>query len=175
MEISYQLTADDYRQGFKAFRRRTTFARLSNIFGYVCFFVVLAAALLLSILGPDHTTANLFPLWVLAAFWAWYLWYCPYHVAKKLLKGSPAAAVPHTLEISDSGVHSRSPISESRFSWDLIVGWAEAERVFALFPSPISFIPIAKRAMSEQQQNELRSLLASKFPKESRDARMARI
>jgi YcxB-like protein len=31
--------------------------------------------------------------------------------------------------------------------------------VFALFPSPLTFFPIPKRAMTDQQQDELRSLL----------------
>ena len=165
MEISYQLTTDDYRQGFKAFRTRTTFARWSNRLGYICFFLVLGAALLLSIFGPDQHFANLFPLWLLAAFWGWYLWYCPYHVAHKMIKGSPIASVPHTMEISEAGLHSRTTISDSRYTWDLIVGWAEADRVFALFPSPISYFPIPKRAMTDQQQCELRALLQNKVPR----------
>ena len=165
MEISYQLTTDDYRQGFKAFRGRTTFSRWSFRFGYLCFFVVVAAALLLTIFGPDKSSASMFPLWILAAFWGWYLWYCPYQVAKKIMKGNPITSVPHTIEISETGFHSRTSISDSRYSWDLIVGWAEADRVFALFPSSISFFPIPKRALTGEQQAELRSLLASKVPR----------
>jgi len=165
VEISYQLTTDDYRQGFKAFRARTTFARWSTLFGYVCFFLVLAAALLLAVFGPDKSFANLFPLWILAAFWGWYLWYCPYHVASKMIKGSPSASLPHTVEISEAGLHFRTSISDSRFTWELIVRWAEAERVFALFPSPISYFPIPKRAMTDQQQSEFRALLESKVPR----------
>lgn len=165
MEISYQLTTDDYRQGFKAFRGRSTLSRWSFRFGYFCFFVVVAAALLLTIFAREGGSPGVFPLWLLAAFWGWYLWYCPYHVAKKMMKDSPIAAVPHTIEISEAGLHSRTSISDSRYAWDLIVGWAEADRVFALFPSSISFFPIPKRAMTDQQQSEFRSLLASKVPR----------
>ena len=46
--------------------------------------------------------------------------------------------------------------------WSLITGWAVADRVFALFPSPISFLPIPKRAMTQDQQGELRTLLTAK-------------
>jgi len=163
VEISYQLTTDDYRQGFKAFRRRTPFSRWTYRLSYVCFFLILVVALLLSF--SRDKTSNLFPLWAMVAFWAWFLWYCPYRVANKMIKGSPNAALPHTVDISESGLYSRSAAAETRFTWQLIIGWAEVERVFALFPSPISFFPLPKRAMTEDEQNELRTLFQSKIPR----------
>lgn len=162
LEISYQLTIDDYRQGFKAMRRRTTFSRWSSRFTYSCFFLVLAAAIFLSLLGPDKSFSNLFPLWALVAFLTCVIWYSPYRIARKMIKGSPSASLPHTMEISESGIYSRSAIGESRFTWDLIVGWVEVDRVFALFPSPVSFFPIPKRAMSADQQTDLRGLLQAR-------------
>lgn len=79
-----------------------------------------------------------------------------------MIKGSPGASLPHTVDISESGLYSRSSAAEARFTWELIVGWAEVERVFALFPSPLSFFPIPKRAMTDHEQNEFRVLLRSK-------------
>jgi hypothetical protein len=86
-------------------------------------------------------------------------------VANKMIKGSPGASMPRTLDISEGGVYTHTAAAESRLTWELIVGWSEVESVFTLFPSPISFIPVPKRAMTPDQQNELRTLLLRKFPK----------
>lgn len=163
MEISYQLTTDDYRQGFKAFRTKTTIWRWAYHFIYAGFFIALAAALLLLLFGSKRSLPFVFPLLGGAAFWAWWLWYFPYHVANKMIYGSPTASLPHTVAISESGLHTRTSATEGRLAWDAFIGWEEAERVFALFPSPISFFPIPKRAMTGEQQNEFRTLLRSKI------------
>jgi YcxB-like protein len=165
MEIFYQLTRDDYSQGFKAFRRRTTYSRWVNRISYVSFFLVVAVALLLSFFGRDKSFSNLSPLWIIVAVWAYVSWYCRYRVANKMVKGSPSATLPHTVNISESGLHSRTSAAETRITWEVIVGWAEVERVFALFPSPLSFFPIPKRAMTDEQQSEFRTLLQSKVPR----------
>jgi hypothetical protein len=42
------------------------------------------------------------------------------------------------------------------------MGWEEVEGVFSLFPSPISYYPVPKRAMTDDQRNEFRTLLQAK-------------
>jgi hypothetical protein len=162
MEISYQLTEDDYRQGYKAFRRRTKYSLWISRIGFVVFFLIFATALLLSTFGPDRSFSNLAPLWGIVVFWVCCIWYAPRRIAKKMISGSPSATLPHTVDMSDTGLSFRTSASDSRMTWDIFTGWAEAERVFALFPSPVSFLPIPKRAMTEVQQNELRTLLQNK-------------
>ena len=162
MEISFQVTADDYRQAYNGYRKRTAFSRWAYRVYYVLFAIVFAMALILSFFGPDKSFSYLFPLWAIAAFWAYVLWYCPYYVARKMTKGSRVTTLPKTVEITDAGIYSRSSAAESRLAWETIIGWVEVERVFALFLTPISFFPIPKRAMTEDQQNEFRTLLRSK-------------
>jgi YcxB-like protein len=162
MEISYQLTEDDYRQGYKAFRRRKTFSLWATRIGWVLLFLALAEALFASIFGFfgfDRSLPDLALLWGLVAFWAYCLWYAPRYAARKMMKGSPSASLPHTAQMSEDGLYFRTSAGESRLTWNLIIGWVEVERVFALFPSPLTFFPIPKRAMTDQQQDELRSLL----------------
>jgi hypothetical protein len=164
MEISYQLTEDDYRQGYKAFRRRKTFSLWATRIGWVLLFLALAEALYVSISGFDREFPTLALLWGQVAFWAYCLWYAPRYAARKMIKGSPSASLPHTAQMSDEGLYFRTSAGESRLSWNLIIGWVEVERVFALFPSPLTFFPIPKRAMTDQQQDELRNLLQNKVP-----------
>jgi hypothetical protein len=163
VEISYQLTEDDYRQGYKGFRNRTAISRWSIRIGRAFFVLLLASAFLLSFRGRDKSFSNLFPLWGLLAFWAWTIWGCPYYIARKMMKGSRNAPLPRILNVSDSGLYDRTSNAESKFTWDLIVGWVEVERVFSLFLSPISYYPVPKRAMTDSQQHEFRTLLRAKI------------
>ena len=165
MEISYQLTEDDYRQGYKAFRRRKTSSLWFNRIAYACFLLVLLAALFESIIGPDRSFANLALLWGLAAFWGYCLWYAPRYASRKMIRGSPTASLPHTMDISEEGLHSRTSAGECRLTWNSFIGWLEVDRVFVLFPSPLSFFPIPKRAMSREQHDELRSIFQKKVLK----------
>jgi hypothetical protein len=162
MEISYQLTEDDYRQGYQAFRRRTTSSQWFIRVAYACLILALAAAIFVSIFGPDRSFPNLALLWGLVTFWTYCLWYVPRRVARKMIAGSPTASLLHTADVSEDGLHFRTPASDSRLTWSAITGWAEADRVFALSPSPVSFFPIPKRAMSNDQQDQLRTLLRQK-------------
>jgi hypothetical protein len=162
MEISYQLTEDDYRQGYKAFRRRKTSSLWLNRIRYICLFLVLLTALLESIFGSDRRFPSLALLWGLPAYWGYWLWYAPRHASRKMIKGSPSASLPHTMDISEARIHFRTSVGESRLTWQQFVGWLEVDRVFALFPSPLTFFPIPKRAMSSDQQAELRSILQKK-------------
>jgi hypothetical protein len=164
MEISYQLTEDDYRQGYKAFRRRKTFSLWATRIGWVLLFITLAEALFESIFGLDRSFPILALLWGLVAFWAYCLWYAPRYAARKMITGSPSASLPHIAEMSEDGLYFRTSGGESRLTWNLIIGWVEVERVFALFLSPLTFFPIPKRALTSQQQDELRRLLNNNIP-----------
>ena len=90
--------------------------------------------------------------------WIVLLWVAPYRAAKKIISG-PAYAAPKTVEIDDTGLRSHSSALQSSTSWESIIGWEEVDRVFAVFLSSVSFIPIPKRAMTEAQQQEFRALL----------------
>jgi hypothetical protein len=159
MEISFQLTEDDYRQGYKAFRRRKVFSLWATRIGWVLLFLTLAEALFFSVFGWVRSFPTLLLFWGMVAFLTHGLWYAPRYAARKMIKGSPSASLPHTAEMSEDGLYVRTSVGESRIKWSLFIGWVEVERVFALFPSPLTFIPIPKRAMTDQQQDELRSLL----------------
>jgi hypothetical protein len=125
-------------------------------------------AVYVSIFGPDRSFPNMALLWGSVAFWACCNWYAPRRVARKMISGSPGAALPRIVDMSETGLYIRTSASDTRLTWDLIIGWAEVERVFALFPSPVSYFPVPKRAMTELQQNELRTILQNKVSAKKR-------
>lgn len=87
--------------------------------------------------------------------------YLPHRVGKQMLTGKGAAA-PRTVEIDEQGIHTKTSISEAQLHWDTLTNWLEAKRVFVLYLSPVSFFPIPKRVMTEDDQKEFRRLLKEK-------------
>jgi len=54
--------------------------------------------------------------------------------------------------------------AETRYRWPAFQKQVESRAMFALFPNMLLFLPIPKRAMTEQQQQELRALIAAHLP-----------
>jgi hypothetical protein len=161
VQLSYQLTESDYRQGFKAFRTRTAYRRWLIRIAYFIFFFMVVLGLLTTF--ARRAFGELWPLYLLLLFWGYYLWYGPYMIGRRTMKGSPSARTPRTIDITDAGLHDQNNLADSRVDWKVFVGWAENDKVFALFPSSMTFIPIPKRAMTSAQQEEFRALLKSRF------------
>lgn len=158
VQLNYTLTADDYRQGFKAIRKRRLMSRLMYWFGY--FIIALALFLLVAtlIIGDRNQISNVLPLCFIALVWAAILWLSPWLTARRVTSG-PVYTSPHTVNIDETGLHSRTPVSDGTITWPSIVCWQEVDRIFAIFLSPISFVPIPKRAMTAEQQEEFRAML----------------
>src|SRR4051812_33100435 len=118
MQITYQLTPEDYRQGIKASRKRTTFSRWSYRIIQTVVVGALALLLLFSIAGSftdrrAEFISNLIPLFYVAFFWILLLFGAPYLSARSQFKGSPSAKGPITLEVSDEGFRTKTQFSDS--------------------------------------------------------------
>jgi hypothetical protein len=158
MEITYSLTADDYRYGFHAYRTRTNGARWRYRISLIIFLLCLADAVAFAILLPQQPTVPVLLL-IFCIFLAYRRWYCPFEIGRKVIASSPSARPSRTVKITDAGFHDHTELSDSQAEWKTFVGWAENEQVFILLYSTIMFVPIPKRAMTEAQQQEVRALL----------------
>ncbi|HKM47341.1 MAG TPA: YcxB family protein [Terriglobales bacterium] len=166
MEVTYQLTADDFRQAMKAYRKRSVLLRWAFRFG-VAFVVLVVGSGGALLLPAPHSNAfqNLLPLIGLCILWLFMLWVSPYLHARSQFRGSPSAKTPTTLEAAESGIHFRSQYTDSKLAWPTFVGWAEEKTVFALLPNPKIFIAIPKRAFSLDQLTEFREMLRKNVAK----------
>jgi len=160
MEVSYQLTVDDFRRAIKAYRTRTPFLRWTVRVGIGFAILVLATGVTLLILEP-HGDAfrNLIPLYILFSLWTLAFWGAPYLSARSQFRGSRAAKAPMTLDVTDAGLQFRSQHTDSKVDWSAYVKWLEEKTIFALFPNPKIFIVIPKRAFTVDQVSEFRELL----------------
>ena len=167
MEVTYQLTVDDYHRAIKAYRTRTAFLRWMFRAGVGVMVLAFSAGILLFVLEPHgNAIKNLLPLLVVCALWSFSLWAAPHLSARRQFRGSPSANNPVTLEASDAGLHFRTAHSDSRGDWTAYVRWLEEERVFAVFPNSRIFIAIPKRAFTADQVSEFRELLREKIKRQ---------
>lgn len=164
MEITYQLTIDDFHRTLKAQREQNWITRWVFRFGIAfVVFVMLLGLAALTVAPSRVPTQSLTPIFALGVLWLALLWVTPYLWARSQLRGSPSARSAITMSISEDGVHMRSQYVDSRFAWPTFVRCVEEERVFALFTSPKTAIPIPKRAFTKDQLEELRELVRRKI------------
>jgi hypothetical protein len=106
MQITYQLTQQDFVESLKACRQRSPLRKwmwrlLPAIpIGLACLCVVLYFTS-----SDSQFMSNLWPLLVLTAFWVVLLWVSPWLGARTQFRKQPAAQVPKTISLDSSGVH----------------------------------------------------------------------
>ena len=166
MEVSYQLTPEDFRQGIIAHRNKNWRSRwgFRILFGVVT--VMLGMGLIMLALRPDQSTfQSVRPLFAVCAIWLAILLLAPRLSARNQFRGTPSAQNQMTLGISEEGVRLRSVHSDSILQWLALTAWVEGKKIFALFTNPRIFVPIPKRAFTVGQLEEFRELLRSNIKK----------
>jgi hypothetical protein len=166
MEVTYQLTADDFRHGNTAWRESCPSGQRSYWINFWSSFVasmVLALCAGILLLSPHSRFER--ALWFLcggSALWVLCLAIACARTGRSLrsqFQGMPSAQDGMALEISESGLRFRSSHGNSQLGWSTFTGWAEEEFVFVVFPQPRTFVAIPKRAFTKQQQTEFREML----------------
>jgi hypothetical protein len=160
VQVSYQLTPEDYRRGCIAWRKLYRWRRWLYPFAYFMMALTVPTAIMLAIF--DHSVQTLKvsgAILLFAALWFSFMLLAPRYSARRQFRGSPSAQSPMTLGMSDAGLEIHSVHSDSKASWSAFVDWAETKSLFVILPQPRIYIPIPKRAFSEEQIVEFREIL----------------
>lgn len=168
LEVTYQLTEDDYRHGFQAWRMRTLWRKLSYRLSIAMVTVLSVFGLVLLVWNPS-VESRYFSLFALGIPLLWFLGTAtlPRIHARSQYRRMPSAHTPITMAVSDSGLNVQSKHYDSRLNWSIYLGWAEGESVFVLFPQPRVYVPIPKRAFSDEQLGRFREILRRNIGKSS--------
>jgi hypothetical protein len=160
MEVTYQLTADDFRHGMMAWRMTSRWRRWKYWFGLAVMIPILIVSAILLVAYPHSALKQTFLIGLGAAVvWLASIWTGPWLSAFMQFRRMPSAQDPTTVAISDSGLRVHSRHGDSQVAWSAYIGWGEETSVFVLFPQPRTYLPIPKRAFTEQQQIEFRETL----------------
>jgi hypothetical protein len=160
VQISYQLTPDDFYHGCLAWRSRHRWQQWLRWFAY---FIVATASLtsllvLLVARSSETVPIALFGI-VFGGGWFAYMLLAPRFYSRRQFRNNPLAQSPITLDVSEQGFEFHNAHADSKVAWSAYVAWGEAKSVFVIMPQPRAYIAIPKRAFTEEQLTEFREML----------------
>jgi hypothetical protein len=94
-----------------------------------------------------------------SALWFVFMLIGPWFSSLHQFRNAPSAQSPINLDISETGLEVHSAHGDSKVSWAAYVAWSERKSVFIILPQPRIYVPIPKRAFTEQQLTEFREVL----------------
>ena len=162
MQVTYQLTSEDFYQGCLAWRNRRKWRQWMRWIAYfivACAIIVNLTALLID-RGAGTTSVAVFGV-VFGTLWFAYMLLAPRLSTRRQFRNNPTAKSQITLDASEQGLEFHSPHVESKVAWSAYVAWGEGKSVFVLMPQPRAYIAIPKRAFAEDQIGEFREMLRS--------------
>jgi hypothetical protein len=137
MQVTFQLTPDDYRDGLLAWRNLRSWRR----WGFRVLAIWMGLIFLVSVLqlfvAPAHFVSAL-PGIVFSVVALVFIWYGPSLSGRRQFRNTPSAHDPMTIEASDSGLQSHSVHADSQVAWSAYVAWGEYKSVFVILRSPRS-------------------------------------
>jgi len=160
VHITYQLTPEDFYQGFIAWRSRRKWQKWLRWIAYpIVATASLTSLLLLLVARSSETTPfALFGL-IFGVGWFTYMLLAPRFYSRRQFRNHPVAQSPITLDVSEQGFEFHNAHADSKVAWSAYVAWGEAKSVFVVMPQPRAYITIPKRAFTDEQQAEFREIL----------------
>lgn len=160
MQVTYQLTQEDFYQGHLGWRSRRKWQQWVR---WIAYFVVACSSLISLFLLVVDRSAETTPFAVfsvvLGVLWFAYMLLAPRLSTRRQFRNYPLAQSQITLHTSEQGLAFHNPHAESRIAWSAYVGWGEAKSVFVIMPQPRAYVAIPKRAFTAEQLSEFRELL----------------
>lgn len=163
MKIVCNYTIDDYVEAQRLHRRGSIWRQWDRVVGWL-FFLICAGAGLLIVVSNPHQYRIALPSLAMAVFWALLLFVFPGLRMRYIFKRSPYFSQESSFDISEEGILNENPNMRSQRSWNLFTKWAENERLFMIYSSPVQFVLLPKRSFATGAAEQLRELLRRKIP-----------
>jgi hypothetical protein len=154
--------AEDYVNGFTAYAKRSSRRWLTRIFWVMA--VVMLSIGLLGTFGSRPDSWSPLPLYVLAALWVYYAMTIWKRAGRRAFAGRPELTQEYTVDVDETGVAFVGPISQNRWTWPAFIKFVEGDKVFLVHLSPCAFVILPKRLLTNEQAEQLRTLLVQKLP-----------
>jgi hypothetical protein len=175
VRIKYQLTLEEYREGFaavqKRYARRATAQqrRSPMLIGWALIIGLSTPFLFGQLLRNRPEQASLLWVWGPHVFWIGVivvLFAIAFAAARRqqrrlaelLWNGLIELQQPHTIEFDDGGVHAVTPLSDKRTKWAVYSDMDETPSSFLLFLGDFAVEIFPKRAFDARAEGEFRQL-----------------
>jgi hypothetical protein len=160
MEITYELTKQDFTEAYFAHRNRTAFSKWSRRV-FIWILGLLATLVFVGFLIKPSVQAarNLAPFFALVPMWIAILWLLPRWSMGRQFTRQPGAHGPRTLMLDASGAHWRWDGGSSDVEWKNYIRSVEGKNQILFYTSPACFNILPKRGLAPEQLAAVRSLL----------------
>lgn len=162
MTLTYELQQRDFYEALVAHRNRSAWTKWFLRFMVIVLLLLIGTVVLGAALIPDFHFAknNSLSLLLLAAFWTFFLWGQPWLAARSQFGKQPSAQGPRTMLLGDAGIHWTWNGGSADIQWRNFVRFLESKNQFLLYSSPACFNIIPKRALTTDQIDTFRKLVA---------------
>jgi len=160
VRITFQLTPEDYYHGLLLWRSLKPWRRWLLRCAYFLVGLMLLLSVLFPLVRPSSEMPRIWaPAFAFGVLWFAFMLGAPWLSARRQYRNTPTAHSPYTIEASDAGLHIQSAHADSTVAWSAYVGWGENRSVFVILPQPRIYVPIPKRAFTDEQLIEFREML----------------
>jgi hypothetical protein len=165
MKVTYELSVEDYYEAVKACSRTKTW-EIWAIWAIFAAFTCLIAWMVFLTLSSGAPLKRLVPT---VAFWFLMLACLVLAIimrrsaATRQLEHNVSAQGLMTLTVLDNGIHLQNQHGDGTRAWSSFVRWSEGKSVLLLMTSPVTCMPVPKRAFTPDQLNAFREILRSKI------------
>ena len=168
MEIRYTLTLGEFREGYLIMLRSSTwryrlFAWQFTWLGPLLGVFLVAMAILTFLLGGDQK------IWAILVFSiALLALSAPLRLRSSIKRQFRLQKLEDGIVLAvsaqDVTLSRQNRDAETRYGWSALERADESKTLFLLFPHRLAFIPVPKRALTPEQEQEMRSLVATHIP-----------
>jgi len=152
MNITYQLTLNEYQEAVNFHYKNTKRPLFVSIFvGFATFMILL---------GTDFSNTravidNILLVFFALSFYLLFTRMITAYQAKKVYKKSPILTKEVTLHISGKGIKEDKNNNDKTLEWKYFSKWIENEKYYIIYTSKYQVNVIPKRVMDEKQKEEL--------------------
>lgn len=163
MHLTYSLTFRDYKAAQTLHAKRSEIAYLTHCVGYYLW-PILGVCFLAFEFIPHHIGASPQPKF-LTTFSGFVLLCCPlflHLMMKRSYKRTRSGTGDCTIELDQEMIRTKGLHTKSEMEWTAIQSFSEDSKTFLLYLAPARFVVVPKRACTDEEVNELRTLLQNR-------------
>ncbi len=160
MEITYELTKQDFVEAYSAHRNRNAVSKWSRrLFIWIGGLIAVLVFVGFLVKPSVQAAKGLAPFFGLVPMWIAILWLLPRWSIGRQFTKQPGAHGPRTLLLDASGAHWRWDGGSSDVAWKNYIRTVEGTNQILFYTSPACFNILPQRGIGPEQLAEVRSFL----------------
>ena len=154
MQISYELTEQDFSESYVAHRNRSALNKWARrIFIWTAGLFTAVVLFGFAVKPSVQAARALFPFLGLLIAWIAILWILPRRSMRRQFLKQPGAHGPRTLLLDSTGAHWRWNGGSSEVEWKNYIRSVEGKNQFLFYTSPACFNILPKRALAGEHNS----------------------